>query len=57
LLRRPVEVGAIAEAVAFLLTARSIHGQNVFVDNGQHFLPRDSDVMFETRGTNRGAHG
>jgi len=57
LLRRPIEVGAIAEAVAFLLTARGIHGQNIFVDNGQRFLPRDSDVMFETRGTNRAAHG
>jgi NAD(P)-dependent dehydrogenase (short-subunit alcohol dehydrogenase family) len=49
LLRRPVAVSAIAEAVAFLLTARGISGQNVFVDNGQHFLPRDRDVMFETR--------
>lgn len=57
LLRRPVEVSAIAEAVDFLLTARGIHGQNIFVDNGQHFLPRDSDVMFETRRGNRGLHG
>lgn len=61
LLRRPVEVSAIAKAVDFLLTARGIHGQNIFVDNGQHFLPRDSDVMFETRlknpGANRSAHG
>ena len=61
LLRRPVDVSAIAEAVDFLLTARGIHGQNIFVDNGQHFLPRDSDVMFETRpkspGANRSAHG
>lgn len=54
LLRRPVEVTAIAEAVAFLLTARGITGQNIFVDNGQHFLPRDGDVMFETR---KGQHG
>ena len=57
LLRRPVEVSAIAEAVDFLLTARGIHGQNIFVDNGQHFLPRDSDVMFETRRGGRSAHG
>jgi NAD(P)-dependent dehydrogenase (short-subunit alcohol dehydrogenase family) len=57
LLRRPVEVRAIAEAVDFLLTARGIHGQNIFVDNGQHFLPRDSDVMFETRQTSSAAHG
>ncbi|MEO9131814.1 MAG: SDR family oxidoreductase [Sphingomonas sp.] len=62
LMRRPVEVGAIAEAVDFLLMAQGIQGQNVFVDNGQHFLPRDSDVMFEPRQANLGqktgrAHG
>lgn len=57
LLRSPVDVGAIAEAVAFLLTARGIAGQNVFVDNGQHFLPRDSDVMFQTRRTHGSAKG
>jgi NAD(P)-dependent dehydrogenase (short-subunit alcohol dehydrogenase family) len=57
LLRRPVDVGAIAEAVEFLLTARGIAGQNVFVDNGQHFLPRDSDVMFETRPRDGEQHG
>lgn len=49
LLRRPIEPVRIAEAVAFLLTARGISGQNVFVDNGQRFLPRDRDVMFATR--------
>ena len=46
LLRRPVDTAKIAEAVDFLLTARGITGQNVFVDNGQHFLRRDRDVMF-----------
>ena len=49
LLRRSVDVTAIAEAVEFLLSARGIVGQNVFVDNGQHFLPRTGDVMFEHR--------
>lgn len=57
LLRCPIEVTAIAEAVDFLLTARGISGQNLFVDNGQHFLLRDSDVMFETRRAGRAAHG
>ncbi|MGY4397905.1 NAD(P)-dependent dehydrogenase (short-subunit alcohol dehydrogenase family) [Sphingomonas sp. UYAg733] len=52
LLRRPVDTGAIARAVAFLLTAQGITGQNIFVDNGQHFLPRDGDVMFEGRRAN-----
>jgi len=49
LLRRPMDVRAIADAVAFLLTARGVRGQNIFVDNGQRFLTRDSDVMFDTR--------
>ena len=35
--------------VEHLLTCRSITGQNVFVDCGQRFLPRDGDVMFEGR--------
>ena len=57
LMGRPVDVDAIAEAVAFLLGAGGVSGQNIFVDNGQHFLPRASDVMFETRGANGGPHG
>ncbi len=46
LLRRLIDTAQIAEAVAFLLTAHGITGQNVFVDNGQHFLRRNRDVMF-----------
>lgn len=49
LLRRPVGAEAVADAVAFLLTARGITGQNLFVDCGQRFLRRDGDVMFEDR--------
>jgi NAD(P)-dependent dehydrogenase (short-subunit alcohol dehydrogenase family) len=49
LLRKPVDVGDVARAVAFLLSARGITGQTVFVDNGQRFLPKTRDVMFETR--------
>jgi len=49
LLRRPVGADAVADAVAFLLAARGITGQNLFVDCGQRFLPRDGDVMFEDR--------
>ena len=51
LLRRPVGAGAVAEAVAFLLGARGVTGQNLFVDCGQRFLPRGGDVMFEDRET------
>lgn len=49
LLRRPVDPEDIARAVAFLLTGGGVRGQNVFVDCGQRFLPRDRDVMFEGR--------
>ena len=49
LLQRPVAVGDVAATVEMLLTTPSITGQNVFVDCGQRFLPRDGDVMFATR--------
>lgn len=49
LLRRPVGAEAIADAVAWLLGAQSVTGQTVFVDSGQRFLRRDSDVMFDGR--------
>ena len=49
LLERPVDITEIARTVAHLLTARSITGQNVFVDCGQRFVRREGDVMFEGR--------
>jgi NAD(P)-dependent dehydrogenase (short-subunit alcohol dehydrogenase family) len=49
LLQRPVALDDIAGTVEHLLMCRSITGQNVFVDCGQRFLPRDGDVMFEGR--------
>ena len=48
-LRRPVDPEDVARAVAFLLEAQGISGQNLFVDCGQHFLPLARDVMFEGR--------
>ena len=50
LLGRPIGADAVAEAVAFLLTARGIAGQTLYVDCGQRFCRRDGDVMFEGRG-------
>jgi NAD(P)-dependent dehydrogenase (short-subunit alcohol dehydrogenase family) len=47
LLQRPVGAKAVADAVAWLLTARGVTGQNMFVDCGQRFLARDGDVMFD----------
>ncbi len=49
LLQRPVGADRVAQAVAYLLGARGVTGQNLFVDCGQRFLPRDGDVMFEGR--------
>ncbi len=47
MLRRPVDPEDVAGAVAFLLNARGLHGQIVYVDGGQRMMPRDRDVMFE----------
>ncbi|WP_019516651.1 SDR family oxidoreductase [Sphingomonas sp. Mn802worker] len=47
LLQHPVGARRVAEAVLFLLGAQSTTGQTLFVDAGQRFLARDSDVMFE----------
>ncbi len=48
LLERPVGAGRVAEAVAYLLGAQAVTGQTLFVDCGQRFVQRDSDVMFDT---------
>lgn len=48
LLERPVGAEAVADAVVYLLGARSVTGQNLFVDCGQRFVRRAGDVMFET---------
>ncbi len=49
LLGRPIGAEAVAEAVSFLLTARGICGQTLYVDCGQRFVRREGDVMFEGR--------
>jgi NAD(P)-dependent dehydrogenase (short-subunit alcohol dehydrogenase family) len=54
LLERPVPVAEIGHAVNYLLTAPAITGQTIFVDNGQHFLKREGDVMFSTPGRRDG---
>ena len=38
----------IAQAVVFLIEAKSITGQVIFVDAGERFLSRSRDVAFET---------
>ncbi|MEH3100856.1 SDR family oxidoreductase [Sphingomonas adhaesiva] len=49
LLERPVGAEAVAQAVVYLLEARSVTGQNLFVDCGQRFVKSDRDVMFDGR--------
>ncbi|MEH3037669.1 MAG: SDR family oxidoreductase [Sphingomonas adhaesiva] len=49
LLERPVGAEAVAQAVVYLLEARSMTGQNLFVDCGQRFVKSDRDVMFDGR--------
>ena len=49
LLQRAVGADQLAEAVVYLLNARSVTGQTLYVDSGQRFVKRDSDVMFEGR--------
>ncbi len=42
----------IAQAVVFLVDAKSITGQVIFVDAGERFLSRNRDVVFQTEGVN-----
>ncbi|MEG3165390.1 SDR family oxidoreductase [Sphingomonas sp. PB2P19] len=49
LLERPVGVDAVADTVAYLIGARGVTGQNLFVDCGQRFMASPRDVMFEAR--------
>ncbi|MEZ5921254.1 MAG: SDR family oxidoreductase [Parvularculaceae bacterium] len=53
LLKRPIALGDIAAGVAFLLETGSIAGHTLLVDNGQHMVASDHDIMFRTRGTKR----
>ena len=47
LLQRPVEAEAVADGVAYLLGARSVTGQVLYVDCGQRFVRSERDVMFD----------
>ena len=38
----------IADAVSYLMRARAVTGQILFVDSGERFLSRARDVLFET---------
>jgi NAD(P)-dependent dehydrogenase (short-subunit alcohol dehydrogenase family) len=38
----------VAEAVCYLMNARAVTGQVIYVDSGERFLSRSRDVVFET---------
>lgn len=50
LMKKPIEIEAIAAAVSFLLDNDAVTGQTILVDNGQHMTASDRDVMFNSRG-------
>ncbi|MEZ5895761.1 MAG: SDR family oxidoreductase [Parvularculaceae bacterium] len=53
LMRRPIDLEALAGAVEFLLDNSAVTGQTIIADNGQHMVASDHDVMFTTRGFKR----
>lgn len=47
LLRRRIDPADVAKTCVFLASTMSINGAIVQVDNGQHLVPLDQDVMFK----------
>ena len=50
LLKKPIDIDSVAGAVQFLLDNGAITGTTILVDNGQHMVASDHDIMFTTRG-------
>ena len=46
LLRRPISAVEVAKSVLFLATNPCITGTTLKVDNGQHLIPTERDIMF-----------
>ncbi len=46
LLRRPIDPADVAGACVFLAATRSACGTTLCVDNGQHLVPLERDIMF-----------
>ena len=46
LLRRPIDPADVARTCLFLAQTPAITGSTVSVDNGQHLVPLERDVMF-----------
>jgi NAD(P)-dependent dehydrogenase (short-subunit alcohol dehydrogenase family) len=45
-LRRPIDPGDVARACVFLASTPSVTGTTLCVDNGQHLVPLERDIMF-----------
>jgi NAD(P)-dependent dehydrogenase (short-subunit alcohol dehydrogenase family) len=54
LLRTPIDPVDVAEAAVFLANTSSITGVTLCVDNGQHLVPLERDIMFVTDQLMRG---
>lgn len=61
LLRKPINPADVAQACLFLAGNASVTGTTLCVDNGQHLVPLDRDVMFVVdelfKESERAAHG
>ena len=56
LLRRATDPAQVAETCLFLANSTAITGTTVCVDNGQHLVPLDRDVMFVVQDLLGGQH-
>ncbi len=45
-LRRPIDPADVASTCVFLAGMRSMNGTTIVVDNGQHLVPLERDIMF-----------
>ncbi|KQP45051.1 SDR family oxidoreductase [Pseudorhodoferax sp. Leaf274] len=57
LLRRPIDPADVAQTCLFLARTPAITGATVCVDNGQHLVPLERDVMFVVDEWFKEAHG
>ncbi len=51
ILKRPIDIGAIAGAVAFLVENDAVTGQTLIVDNGEHLVPAARDIGYAPKET------
>ena len=46
LMRRPIDPADVARTCVFLAGTPSVTGSTLCVDNGQHLVPLERDIMF-----------